>query len=353
VRTAMRGAHWFGVALLVLVVLEVAAGSDCGNNPSLDTSNGAFKIFNSCYRDESKYGFPLQFSAQVISWFATDAYLQYLLIVIMIIPYISFVQENEENSIEVAMERTAKANVLRLNVIMLMFRVALAGSMDAWLKAAFQQERPCLCYSFVLGDGIWGMPSGDSMTATVLALSFVEYVSIPLGLFFFWLVPVARVLLGYHSIGQVLAGIGFGVAIHFYTTRTPMYARFVDVILNAIAGMVVFFLVEHNHPSTDFSRSIGFFTLMAWQIFALLTFLAVYNWSFVRATLPKTTHSVAVPDFLYYIPLNSNESPLSPTSRNEAVMMTTLIVLLFISLFCAGVYSPYFGETMSKILNST
>jgi len=359
------------VATLLCVALSQAASTPyvCENNPNVDTNNKGMEIFNGCYRDHSKYEFPGHFSSQLISWFQTDNYLQYILVIIAIIPVVALGLESQSrdggsggNTLETAMERSARTNCRRLNAVLLLFRVALAGSMDAWLQAAIQQERPCACYveilnvkspANILGNGIWGMPSGDSMTATVLAMHILEYASIPLGIFFLPLVPIARVILGYHSIGQVLAGIGFGLVIHFYTTRTPIYARFVDVLLNFVAGTIVFFVARHNHPTVDFSTSVGFFTGAAWQIFACLLLFVVYDWSFMKPTLFKTVNSIDVPDFLYYMPLNSSsddEFSSGPSANGSVGLFIVCVVSLYVSLSCIQVFAPYFGETMSDIM---
>lgn len=45
------------------------------------------------------------------------------------------------------------------------------------------------------------------------------------------LIAIERVILGYHSILQVIVGASLGVLLHFYSTRTPQYFIIIDSVI--------------------------------------------------------------------------------------------------------------------------
>jgi hypothetical protein len=57
-------------------------------------------------------------------------------------------------------------------------------------------------------------------------------------LFCFFQIAAERVLLGYHSIGQVMTGGAIGIFLHFYSTRVPQLMIFLDVVIVTIGGFI-------------------------------------------------------------------------------------------------------------------
>ena len=85
-----------------------------------------------------------------------------------------------------------------------------------------------------------------------------------------------------HSLGQVLAGLAIGAVLYVYIARTPLYLRWVDVVLTAVGGGVALKLVKRDYESIDVSWGIAWAQGMAWQFFTLLLLhaLTYRNWRF-------------------------------------------------------------------------
>jgi len=338
------------LAILFLLQIGFCVGDTlptCITNPNTSTSTTFNKIFNGCYRDETKYYVPYYISAQIQDWLDNDLFFQYVLLAILIIPAIAF-YESDHGEGEFGQESTARANRTRLSGIMLLFRVGLGTSLTLWLHVVIQQQRPCICGGQLIGseDGIWGMPSVVSVTSTIIGAHVLEHISIPAGIVIPIAVCAARVLLGYHSVGQVLAGIALGTILHFYATRTPIFVRFIDFILNLLAGLLILFLIKANHQSVDFSFSNTFLIGIVWQIFSLTFMIGLYDWTFVKVALKKPIHHIDVPDFLYYMPLNRPSAALNPTGRHELKIVGLCISVLFVALTVVRAVTPYLDSIL-------
>jgi len=342
--------------LLVLLIIDqsVASTDTCVSNPRNDISSDAVKIFNGCYKDNTPDNVPYYMAQQVNTWFSLDLYLQYLLLILFVIPYIAF-SEDTDGERETTMESSARANRARLSTVFLMFRVDLAYSMNFWLKTTIKQERPCVCEfegmpftAYVLGseNGIWGMPSGDTTAASVIGFAMIESLNPLLGFVLMALVGAARVLVGVHSIGQVLAAVGVGLAIHFYGTRTPNYFRVLDVLLNLIAGLVVFFVTKHDHPDYDLTFSVYFLNGFIWQIFAFIMMFVMYDIKFIKSIIRKAPAQMDIPDFLYYLPLNQPVTTLNPQNMHEGKWMLFWVAMLFLSLGGLQILAPHLNSIL-------
>jgi len=335
------------LVLTILIVLQFSLCvcdniPTCTNNPNTTTTTTFVRIFNGCYRDETNYYIPYYISAQIQDWLDNDLFFQYVLLALLVIPAIAF-YESDHGEGEFGQESSARANRTRLNGIMLLFRLGFGTSLSIWLHVVTQQQRPCICGGVLVGtsDGIWGMPSVLSVTATILGAHVLEYISVSAGIVIPISVCASRVLLGYHSIGQVLAGIGVGIIIHFYATRTPIFVRFIDFLLNLLAGLLILFLMKASHPTVDFSFSSTFLVGIVWQIFSVSLMFGLYDWSFVQVALKKPIHHIDVPDFLYYLPLNRPSTSLSPTTKHEMKIVGLCISALFVALSAVRTVTPF------------
>jgi len=65
-------------------------------------------------------------------------YCQYIVVILVFLPSVAFQGKIEP-------ENTARANHIRFQLVLLLFRVGLAISLATWLQVAFQQEHPCTC----------------------------------------------------------------------------------------------------------------------------------------------------------------------------------------------------------------
>jgi len=131
----------------------------------------------------------------------------------------------------------------QLHLINFLHRVNYSLCGTVMLYAIFRQRRPCDCSDQQVGS-IYGMPSGDATHGAVLGAFLID--SAPFspvwarvaGLAVLILKATERVLLGWHSIGQVTSGIVIGFTSHFYSTRAPQFMIFVDSAVMAVVGLI-------------------------------------------------------------------------------------------------------------------
>lgn len=136
-----------------------------------------------------------------------------------------------------------------LEISLFLFRISFVYSIQTWLNCIFRQSTPCLCQIgtdirfLPITDVPWGMPSGFIMTSCILGLHFIERIDIVIGILIILGNTFAQVFIGYNSSGQVITGLVFGILLHFYLTRTPLFMRFLDIILNLLLGIPIFLIV--------------------------------------------------------------------------------------------------------------
>jgi len=196
--------------------------------------------------------------------------------------------------------------------------------------------------------GIYGLPSTEVFVITMLALQLIESLNAILGVVILLLVPAAQLCLGYYSIGQLLTAIGFGIALHFYTSRTPFFLRLIDIPLNLVAGVITLFLVKHHHSDLDFDWTISFIVGFFWQIASVFLLLAQYDFLFLRTLVFKTSAGLEIPDFLYYAPLNSATQAIKTSKYKQQIVMYIVVPSLFIALSFCKVVSQWMNCVLSK-----
>lgn len=149
-----------------------------------------------------------------------------------------------------------------------------------------------------------GMPSANAAASTIVAGLLLESVSIPLGIFFVPLYGAAEVVTGLYSIGQVLAGVGLGLLLHVYQTRTPAYLRLVEFLICLIGGVTALIVMKKQDPDSDFSYAIDVFAALWWQLAAFVLVLVWFEFRLVKEIARKSIAGVHQVDFLYYQPLD-------------------------------------------------
>lgn len=218
----------------------------CVHNPySYSTNQSSILLFfNGCLRVSQENQIIINLSKLVIEWLEPTKYCELLFILLFSLPYLydAFNQASEKGLM-------ARYGHYILEISLFLFRISFVYSIQTWLYCIFRQTTPCLCQ---MGREIrylpitqvpWGMPSGYIMTSTILGLHFIERIDIIIGILIIFFNFLAQIFIGYNSIGQVITGLVFGVILHFYLTRTPLFMRIVDVIINVILGVPIFLLV--------------------------------------------------------------------------------------------------------------
>ncbi|KAJ5073709.1 hypothetical protein M0811_08546 [Anaeramoeba ignava] len=202
-------------------------------------------IFNRCMK-ETPNGIGTIIAKTIYSFIYPELIMNFFVICIMILPWLMF-QKKSSFSLDNSLKR--RFLLSKLNFINFIHRLCYTFTLDIILYSIFRQRRPCKCESN--GDGIYtpvgsiyGMPSGDSLTAALIGTFLIEQAPIMpiisriLGVLVFIFVMFERVILGYHSLGQVISGASLGVALHFYSTRLPQYVTFIDNFLQLVFGAI-------------------------------------------------------------------------------------------------------------------
>lgn len=148
-----------------------------------------------------------------------------------------------------------------------------------------------------------GIPSKDSATAAMIGCFLTENVSIPLGIVFPLLIGAAQVITGQYSIGQALSGLGVGLVLHVFQTRTPVFLRPIEFIINIIGGVVALIVIKRSVPTVDLTPSIAFFDFVWIQLFCLLVAPLWYTTRLLRELIRKSVKNTEKVDFLFYQPL--------------------------------------------------
>jgi len=298
--------------------------------------------------DTTEYSVFANVGQQLYSWFNMQTYPLYIMVAMFFLPF-AFMNDNTDT------ELAARGNCVRLQGFLLLVRLGLVYSMTVWMWCAFRQPRPCMCRSdsslpFVNLYGLWGMPSGESMAATVIGFHFIEKINIPLGIFFIVVMAGQGIAIGMHSFGQVLVGIIIGVALHFYSTRTPTFARVIDIVLNFIAGIITLVMTKQAYPNgIDCSFAMDFVIGIAWQVYAAVMVFVIFDWEFVKMIMRKNMHTLHDVDFLYYRPLNApNDGPDQPAYADEYKWGVLVTVVFFFILCGLRILTPDVNSLLSE-----
>ena len=116
----------------------------------------------------------------------------------------------------------------------------------------------------------------------------------------------AEIATGRHSLGQTLAGIGLGLVLHLYQTRSPGYVRYGEALLSLVAALTVAFVRKGRDDSMNMTPMAEYFASAVWQIAALLLPLLWFDSMLLRETLKKSVTAVHQVDFLFYVPLGDS-----------------------------------------------
>jgi hypothetical protein len=186
-----------------------------------------------------------------------------------------------------------------------------------------------------------GIPSKDAATAAIVGSFLTESVS-TLGIVFPLLIGAAQVVTGQYSIGQSSSGIALGIAFHVFQTRTPVFLRPIEFVINVIGGVAALIVIKRSLPSIDLTPSIDFFDFVWIQLFCLLVTPLWFTMRLLRELIRKSVKNTEKVDFLFYQPLkesvnyNLTEPEPAPSAGDVNMFeiissvgfMTLLVVLL-------------------------
>jgi len=321
--------NYFTISILLLLLTTVRCQTpqsqeECVNNPGLDTSTNILMFFNGCYRYYGNRAFGTDMALQFIEWFNGETICVVLVALILIIPSVSFGDDSEQ-SVQIA----AKGNVLRLKTLLILWRIGLAYTLSSAMQAFVKQDTPCLCRTdptqpYVAVGNIWGLPSVDITIVVILGLHILthgeydgkysaEYIGERVGKFFgaFFITIFALfacVELGQASVGQSFSALALAVFIHIYTSQTIILMRFLDLLISMFLGITAFLTAAKSYPNVDYSFGDDFLTGLAWQLFSILAFFILFDFSFIFTKLSVQRPTFIKMDTFLYYSLNSKDS---------------------------------------------
>jgi len=331
------------LVLIISASVVFVGGTDCVTNPDYDSSSPFIGFFDECLIDKTESGFFGYIAGQIKTWFNLQLYPIYVVISVFVITIIFFHDD-------ISPEDAARGNCARLHGHVFLIRLGLVIGMVPWLWSALTQERPCVCransaFPYTPLYSTWGMPAGGSFGATVFGLHFLELVNIPFGVLFILLVSACDLVDGEASLGQVLVGILFGLAIHFYTTRTPIFVSVFNFFASFVAGVITLFVAKSQYEKNDFSFAVFFVVGIVWQLYGFILLLVSFEWEFVRVAIRRSSHVLHEVDFMYYKPLNSPPSdPDRKEYPHEVKWMTFYTIVLFAGLCALKFAEQYVDE---------
>lgn len=204
--------------------------------------NGTF--LNACHAQDP--GFAVVVANYIMQWVNPRTLAITTLSMILILPVLTM---SGKSSTKLQLEEIANECVsMRWKLLNFLHRLCYSLVLDVALYAAFRQSRPCKCLqngSLSHIGSIYGMPSGDAMAGALFgaylfeAAPFSAWGSRIVAVISVFLVCFERVVLGYHSIGQVTVGASLGIILHIYSTRAPQFMIFVDAVVQLVLGAIL------------------------------------------------------------------------------------------------------------------
>jgi len=201
----------------------------------------------------------------------------------------------------------------------------------------------------------YGMPSGETMVAGLLSGYLMDegrYWSLGFcfacAIIIVW-ICMERMVMGFHSLGQVIVGASLGVLFHFYSTRVPQYMIFIDAVVESVAAVV---LLQSDSSlvynlSDDGNLNAKFVWGLAFEVFAFLMLWRRYqdNVPCLRLSLSSINSEMGSYDRIElsesdFRPIHTEFKTASDTLYTFASFMM-LLLMLFLSA-CVGQYN-WFG----------
>eukprot|EP00696_Hemimastix_kukwesjijk_P003092 gnl/Hemi2/13774_TR4685_c0_g1_i1.p1 gnl/Hemi2/13774_TR4685_c0_g1~~gnl/Hemi2/13774_TR4685_c0_g1_i1.p1 ORF type:complete len:360 (-),score=104.69 gnl/Hemi2/13774_TR4685_c0_g1_i1:118-1197(-) len=217
--------------LMALVSLAVVEGRDCTNTLS-------DFILNRCLLNDNVVA--QGFANTVNSWVNPRVTAVCALVFILVLPFVWF------RGARTVCARTLNSFLsVRLQALNFLHRMCYTAVLGVGLYTVFRQHRPCQCRDSIDKPytqlwSVYGMPSGDAMCGAIVGAFLFEktFRNRAWGAVAAAVVMICkmseRLILGYHTLGQVITGSVIGLTLHVYSTRVPQYMVFVDTVLSII-----------------------------------------------------------------------------------------------------------------------
>jgi hypothetical protein len=323
------------LALSVLVFGQLPNFDEyCIHNPDAYSINSSvvLKFFNGCWRVSDNSQVLINSALYIKNWLDPLNYVEFVFIMLFSLPFLYDVF-NHSN----VKEMISRYAFYILELSLLMFRISLAFGSSPWMLAVFRQSSPCLCQigddPFVNPSGVaWGMPASSVLSSTLLGLHLVERVNVFFGVSVLFLNPLALIGLGFNSIGQVWTGLTIGIVLHFYLTRTPLFLRLIEILVNVCCGIITLFIVGHFYPGVDFTFAHVWFKGIVWQIFSLIPIFTFFSFKFIKSLLLKRDYLISIEDIQFgnvgVVPEDAEGGDESILRKiyNSKVFISTLII---------------------------
>eukprot|EP01112_Ceratiomyxa_fruticulosa_P021575 TRINITY_DN763_c0_g1_i1.p1 TRINITY_DN763_c0_g1~~TRINITY_DN763_c0_g1_i1.p1 ORF type:complete len:368 (+),score=50.41 TRINITY_DN763_c0_g1_i1:86-1189(+) len=352
--------HTVGVLFVLLSWVCMFVKSEGNNTDTEPTECGNVNgdlFFNRCFYKPSNT-FLMLMANNIVQWVNPRTLAITTLSMCLCLPALLILNNHSSWYFEVR----RKFHATRLVLIHFLYRISYSLVLDVALYAVFRQRRPCACMT---NYSRYGMPSGDAMAAGILGgylldkAPFFKWATRFMGLLLIASVCFERVILGYHSVGQVMAGASIGVILHFYATRVPQYFLFLDAIIQWILGAVMLHIDKSLVYTPNDSNNLWAWFLwgVSFQIFALLMLLKHFKQGnggrrMLRYNVYSMDSSALVPSEIDHLLLNSemqSQSQRRSESEDRKLLQDSDIIFMLVCLvFLLGInfvsqLSQYYG----------
>jgi membrane-associated phospholipid phosphatase len=288
-------------SLLVLTVSSTQQQEQCKN---LNSNN----ILNRCLKESPPRTLTI-LSNTVLTWINPRMVGTTIAIIYVILPLFFFNNVRLRDIRQSQYKRFKNTCIALLN---LLHRMCFSLVLNIALYLIFRQSRPCSCSTD--GGITWnrigssyGLPSGDASCAGIIGAMiwdkklFHRVFGKCFAVIIIVIVAMERVVLGYHSLGQVLLGSFIGISVHYWNTRSAQWTVYLDSFVQLVGGFLLLHLdpVVSYEPNDNNNLFSWYMYGVGFQLFVVMNLSAFFilqrkNWSKLKWTLHKSNEDFFV-----------------------------------------------------------
>eukprot|EP00823_Brevimastigomonas_motovehiculus_P002501 TRINITY_DN1527_c0_g1_i1.p1 TRINITY_DN1527_c0_g1~~TRINITY_DN1527_c0_g1_i1.p1 ORF type:complete len:373 (-),score=74.92 TRINITY_DN1527_c0_g1_i1:286-1404(-) len=259
------------ILTLMLLAIVAQAGECPTSRDDIKNVNGDF-FFNKCFM-EVPQGFGTSLANLVMFNFNPVTSCNIIMAIVLFLPILFFSIDSNPNPTSDP-KTIQRFKHVQLHTLNFLHRINFSYATNCFFYTIFRQRRPCfkLCDGKYMGS-IYGMPSGDAMHGGIIGgylwdrAPINKWAARTLAIALMILACAERVLLGFHSIGQVTTGCVIGFVLHYYSTRMPQYMLFIDTAITLVGGIIGtaldsnlddYHAFDSNNIRQWFSQSVAF-----------------------------------------------------------------------------------------------